>query len=62
MMGKFINFSIPNRSRQFKGIMAGWNRHGTLDELVSAMVDSSGILEVEHMKEDVRQGDEEYAG
>lgn len=61
MMGKF-NFSIPNRSRRFKGIVAGWNRHGTLDELVSAMVDSSGILEVEHMKEDVRQGDKEYAG
>lgn len=37
-MGKYINFSILNRSKRFKGIVAGWNKHGTLDELVSAMV------------------------
>lgn len=49
-MGKFINFSIPNRSKRYKGIVAGWNRNGTLDELAFAMVDTSGIIEMEHMK------------
>lgn len=33
--------------------MAGWNRHATLDELASAMTDTSGVLEMEHMKKRV---------
>lgn len=52
-MGKFINFSIPDRSKRYKGIVAGWNRHAILDELASAMTDTSGVLEMEHMKKRV---------
>lgn len=52
-MGKYMNFSIPNRSKSAKGIVAGWNKHGTLDELVAAMCDTGGILEIEHVKKKI---------
>lgn len=52
-MGKYMNFSIPNRSKSAKGIVSGWNKHGTLDELVAAMCDTEGILEIEHVKKKI---------
>lgn len=51
--GKYINFNIPNRSRKCKGIINGLDKRSTLDELVSAMVDKSGVLEVERLKKRV---------
>lgn len=51
--GKYINFSIPSRSRKCKGIITGWDKKATLDELVSAMEDTCGLLELERVKKRV---------
>lgn len=33
--GKIINFTIPNRSKRCKGVISGWGKKATLDELVA---------------------------
>lgn len=33
--GKVINFTIPNRSKRCKGVISGWGKKATLDELVA---------------------------
>lgn len=49
-IGRYINFVIPDRSKKCRGVIAGWDKKSTLDELVSVMVDSSGIIEMERIK------------
>lgn len=47
---KIVNFEIPKRAKTCKGIITGWDIGATLEELVSSMVTTTNIREVERMK------------
>ncbi|KMQ84205.1 nucleic-acid-binding protein from mobile element jockey [Lasius niger] len=45
-----IHFSIPNRVKRCKGVITEWELEMPLHELIEAMEDTSGIMQIERMK------------
>lgn len=42
-------FEIPGRAKTCKGVITGWDLECTLDELIDAMVNSTGVVSVERL-------------